>query len=353
MILIFVEDTYSHSGWCQDLVDGLVSELKMKRMAFRFIHSIEEMNQSSGYIYVIGSSTGWIRTVLKDANRVGIYPILLCNQAFHELDVRYSTVCSDTNGSMHHLVDTLIATGRTRIALYGTNPHSVSDESRKKAFYYAIGQEDQRDVYINDGSMERCFRSFQGTMADYDAVICANDFTAISLVRNLLAAYPQELERLLMAVTLLLHEWHTDGNCQKQLFEYILEYFFRSNTSRDSGKGHSEQLSGIQKAILYMEVHFREKITLPALAQQAGLHPNYFSELFRKVTGKTYIEKLNQLRIDYACVLLRNGFAVSNACFSSGFGSLSNFLATFKARFGISPNEYKQLHAEKIRNERA
>ena len=127
MILIFVEDTYSHSGWCQDLVDGLVSELKMKRMAFRFIHSIEEMNQSSGYIYVIGSSTGWIRTVLKDANRVGIYPILLCNQAFHELDVRYSTVCSDTNGSMHHLVDTLIATGRTRIALYGTNPHSVSD----------------------------------------------------------------------------------------------------------------------------------------------------------------------------------------------------------------------------------
>ena len=47
MILIFVEDTYSHSGWCQDLVDGLVSELKMKRMAFRFIHSIEEMNQSS------------------------------------------------------------------------------------------------------------------------------------------------------------------------------------------------------------------------------------------------------------------------------------------------------------------
>ena len=161
MILIFVEDTYSHSGWCQDLVDGLVSELKMKRMAFRFIHSIEEMNQSSGYIYVIGSSTGWIRTVLKDANRVGIYPILLCNQAFHELDVRYSTVCSDTNGSMHHLVDTLIATGRTRIALYGTNPHSVSDESRKKAFYYAIGQEDQRDVYINDGSMERCFRSFQ------------------------------------------------------------------------------------------------------------------------------------------------------------------------------------------------
>ncbi len=163
----------------------------------------------------------------------------------------------------------------------------------------------------------------------------------------------EELERLLMAVTLLLHEWHTDGNCQKQLFEYILEYFFRSNPSRDSGKGHNEQLSGIQKAILYMEVHFREKITLPALAQQAGLHPNYFSELFRKVTGKTYIEKLNQLRIDYACVLLRNGFAVSNACFSSGFGSLSNFLATFKARFGISPNEYKQLHAEKARNEQA
>ena len=153
----------------------------------------------------------------------------------------------------------------------------------------------------------------------------------------------EELKRIQAAATLLLHEYKIKGNCQKQLFEYILECLFR-NSITDISNHRSESLAGIEKAFLYMEMHFREKITLTTLAEQAGLHPNYFSTLFRQATGKTYIEKLNQLRINYACALLRKGFSVSDACFSSGFNSLSNFLSIFKARRGISPSEYKQRH---------
>ena len=39
MILVFVETTYSHSIGCQNLIDGLVAELKLKRISFRFISS--------------------------------------------------------------------------------------------------------------------------------------------------------------------------------------------------------------------------------------------------------------------------------------------------------------------------
>lgn len=156
----------------------------------------------------------------------------------------------------------------------------------------------------------------------------------------------EELNRIQSAATLLLHEYNTKGNCQKQLFEYILECLFR-NSIVEIPSQHSESLASIEKAFLYMEMHFRENITLKTLAEQVGLHPNYFSTLFRQTTGKTYIEKLNQLRINYACTLLRKGFSVSEACFSSGFNSLSNFLSIFKARRGISPNEYKQRHMAK------
>lgn len=198
MILIFVEDTYSRSIWCQNLVDGLVAELKLKRIAFRFITSVDDLDPASPYIYVIGSSNAWVRAVLEASSRLGIYPILLCNQAFHELDMTYSTVCSDTSGSMQHLVDTLISAGRSRIALYGVNPHSVSDDSRRKGFHAAAGLGNNENVYINDGSLEQCFHSFRDRLCDYDAVICANDFAAISLVRNLLRECPEELERLLI-----------------------------------------------------------------------------------------------------------------------------------------------------------
>lgn len=213
MILIFVEDSYARSIWCQNLVDGLVAELKQKRMAFRFIEEIDQMDASCPFIYVIGSSNEWVRAVLNASTDKGIYPILLCNQAFHELDMTYSTVCSDTSGSMQHLVDTLVGSGRGRIALYGVNPHSVSDKSRQEGFYAAAKKQNQEDVYINDGSLEQCFRSFRGRLSTYDAVICANDFAAISLVRKLLQETPEELERLLIV-----------GCAETRLTEYFNRY---------------------------------------------------------------------------------------------------------------------------------
>lgn len=198
MILVFVETTYANSIWCQNLIDGLVAELKLKRISFRFISSLEELDARCPFLYVIGSSSEWVRAVLEASTHKGIYPILLCNQAFHELDMTYSTVCSDTSGSMQHLVDTLHSVGRSRIAMYGVNPHSVSDDSRQKAFHAATRQQNRQDVFVNNGSLEYCFCQFRGRISEYDAVICANDFAAISLVRNLLREAPEELDRLLV-----------------------------------------------------------------------------------------------------------------------------------------------------------
>ena len=72
LILIFVETTYSNSIWCQNLIDGLVAELKQKRIVFRFISSLEELDPESPFIYVIGSSSEWVRAVLEASSRKGI-----------------------------------------------------------------------------------------------------------------------------------------------------------------------------------------------------------------------------------------------------------------------------------------
>ena len=156
----------------------------------------------------------------------------------------------------------------------------------------------------------------------------------------------EEQQRLLTALELLDHEYKNKGNCTRQFFDYVLEFFFKKFDQPTSGERISKQLDQISSAILYLEMHFRENIKLKDLAEQVHLNPNYFSELHKKVTGQTYIERLNQLRVNYASVLLQNGFSVSDACFSSGFGSLSNFLSTFKTIHGISPNAYKKRFAE-------
>lgn len=170
-----------------------------------------------------------------------------------------------------------------------------------------------------------------------------SDQTVLRLSQPLKTAYNiqgEAMDRLLQAVSLLQHECSIGGSCQAQLCEYILACLFRENLPASLPES-GENLSGIKKAILYLEMHFKEDISLSALAQQAGFNPTYFSELFRRTTGQSYKQRLTQLRIRYAKMLLRNGLSVSQACFESGFGSLSNFTAVFKEHYGITPRQYQ------------
>lgn len=145
-------------------------------------------------------------------------------------------------------------------------------------------------------------------------------------------------ERIISAAMLLQHECDTNGICQKQLLEYILSYISQKSEDHSSYSASSEQYKGIKKATIFMELHFRENITLKQIAKEAGYHPAYFSEIFKKITGESYIEALTRLRLAYAKSLLANGFSVADACFLSGFGSLSNFYTLFKKKFGSSPS---------------
>lgn len=153
---------------------------------------------------------------------------------------------------------------------------------------------------------------------------------------------------LVKAVELLQYECKTGGACINQLLEYLLSRFAQREILQSESVANQVHLRGIKKAVAYMELHFREKVTLQQLSAISGYNPTYFSELFRKFKGETYIERLTSLRINYAKSLLTSGLSVSDACFESGFGSLSNFLVAFKAKCGMSPSEYRKKEKEML-----
>lgn len=155
-------------------------------------------------------------------------------------------------------------------------------------------------------------------------------------------AQKSDFDRLIKACELLIHECETDGRCKSQLCEYILFSFFALNSNKFISDTDTSELKGIGKALFYLELHFREDISLKKLSDISGFNTTYFSELFRTVTGENFTERLSTLRINYAKSLLKKGFSVTDACFSSGFGSLSNFLSVFKKKCGITPSEYRK-----------
>ena len=100
---------------------------------------------------------------------------------------------------------------------------------------------------------------------------------------------------------------------------------------------------GIQRALSYIQLHFREALTLQQIASIAHLSVSYFSELFRTSVGMTFQKYLQLQRLQFAMSTLRSSSSsITQVSYAAGFNTLTHFERTFKQRFGMTPSEVKQ-----------
>jgi len=105
---------------------------------------------------------------------------------------------------------------------------------------------------------------------------------------------------------------------------------------------HSQDEERMRKINEYIYHHFRDKITIAQVAAVANMSENSFCRYFKTRTLKHFTRFLNEVRIAFACKLLqKTNYNVSDACFESGFNSLSYFNRQFKAIMKLSPKDYK------------
>lgn len=143
----------------------------------------------------------------------------------------------------------------------------------------------------------------------------------------------QVLQKLDTASGLLLQEYCSGTHIQP-LMDYILSLILEDTPPVN-------ELSTVRKAMLFAQTHFRENPSLRTAAAQVCLSPVYFGSLFKKSVGQSYTQYLNSCKVNCAKILLEDHLSVTEVCFASGFGSLSNFLQVFRQYTGLSPQQYK------------
>ncbi len=190
MNIILCEKTYFESNWCKQILQGLKGELKKRRIEYKVIFEFENI-AANDILFIIGSDMRWISHAVKDANTIGNTPIIIFNQLNHIVDGRYHSVSSDISGSVCALVDWLKSRNKERICLYGVNPASASDISRSQSYMKTVAG---GKTFYNNGSLQKCFADFVESGESFDAVICTNDFAAISLAKNLMEYDKNTLE---------------------------------------------------------------------------------------------------------------------------------------------------------------
>lgn len=100
----------------------------------------------------------------------------------------------------------------------------------------------------------------------------------------------------------------------------------------------------LQKVYHFIEANYQNDIDVNAVARLCNLTTAAFCRYFKKSTHYTFTDFLNQFRINQSKKILLQDRNVTEACYQSGFASISYFNKIFKKVAGENPSAFKKKH---------
>ncbi|KQL18185.1 bifunctional transcriptional activator/DNA repair enzyme AdaA [Cytobacillus solani] len=95
----------------------------------------------------------------------------------------------------------------------------------------------------------------------------------------------------------------------------------------------------------YIDKTFIEKLTLETLADIAHGSPYHLHRTFKKITGITPVEYIQQVRINAAKeYLIQTNIAIADISICVGMPNTPYFITLFRKKTGHTPAQYRELH---------
>ena len=107
------------------------------------------------------------------------------------------------------------------------------------------------------------------------------------------------------------------------------------------GKGNENR---INKVCLYVQKQSTEPLTIHKAAALIHLSPGAFCKFFKRITGKTFSDYVNEVRIANVCnQLMATDKQVAEIAYSNGFETLTYFNRVFLRKKKMRPGSYRKM----------
>ncbi len=133
-----------------------------------------------------------------------------------------------------------------------------------------------------------------------------------------------------------------------KVLEIFSIYFNNAATGEDSEAScpfldNPEDVKCIRKAKQILLENLADPPTIAALSRLVGLNEFKLKNGFKEIYGNTIYGYLNDYRMQHAILMLeQRKYTVNEVAFSIGYAKPSNFIASFKKKFGVTPKKYLQ-----------
>ena len=132
--------------------------------------------------------------------------------------------------------------------------------------------------------------------------------------------------------------------CTRGLFFQFLAELLRLVDARKPEAQEQEEPPLIADVLRYLGEHYREELSVDAVAERFYVSKFHLSHLFSRSVGTSMYRYILLKRLQRAKEMLAEGAATGDACRESGFQDYANFYRSFRSVYGVSPqNAVKQM----------
>ncbi len=265
--------------------------------------------------------------------------------------IQYGGHVKDTNLHKHFEFSELV------IVLNGNATHIVNTESSfiKKGDVFVIN-ESNAHAYKDPHDFKICNIMYRPEMLRYAGpdLKTSNGFQALFVLepfyRNI---YPYKsklslpipnLEYVSEFISVMIDEYNNRlQGYQTMLISRFMELVVYLSRQYDrQEKAESSNLMQLANAISYIEDHYLEPLTLEEIASKSNISIRHLNRIFQSYYQTTPISYLQRLRLERACMLLKQTkLTITEISHKCGFNDSNYFTRQFTKAYGCPPKSYR------------
>lgn len=190
MIHVLIEENYENNSRAKQVLDGICSVSKKKRISVRIYKDIHDLPSATRVVILICASLKWATNKIAILNELGVHPLLF---GFQYIDTLYQYSCINLTytKAVYLLTKSLLGKNPGHVAFLGYNEDSMPDRLKLVGARYATEDVGETlEVWNNRGDSLACVTDFVRGGSQAKNIVCGNDALAI-LMR---ICYPEALE---------------------------------------------------------------------------------------------------------------------------------------------------------------